>query len=113
MMVGALLGKITGQSYAEETPQKGSDISAVDKDWEQLPLDILSGACLVSDPEAPTFGATISGADCVLSQYIHVYQGLEIMLSKKSVTPSIIWLYDSLSIANSSEGSYPSICFRT
>lgn len=81
MMVGALLGKITGQSYAEETPQKGSDISAVDKDWEQLPLDILSGACLVSDPEAPMFGATISGADCVLSQYIHVYQGLEIMLS--------------------------------
>lgn len=81
MMVGALLGKITGQSYAEETPQKGSDISAVEKDWEQLPLDILSGACLVSDPEAPMFGATISGADCVLSQYIHVYQGLEIMLS--------------------------------
>lgn len=81
---GAILGKLSGEARAEEKPQNENSAdtsSAEEKGWEQLPLDTLSGAFLVSDPDAASFGGTVQRENCSLSQYIHVYPGLELMLS--------------------------------
>lgn len=52
-----------------------------DETWFKLPLDILEGAYLVSDPEAINFGCTVENANFTLTQYIPVYPGLEVMLT--------------------------------
>ena len=81
MLLGTVLAKLSGNSYAEETPKTDSSLPTVEKEWEQLSLDILSGAYLVSDPESALFGGTVEKPDCLLSQYFHVYPGLELILS--------------------------------
>ena len=87
VVFGAIMGKLSGDVYAEEESQNVNptvNSFEFEKEWEQLPLDVLSGAYLVSDPDSPLFGGTLENAECFLSQYIHVYPGLEIVLSKTS-----------------------------
>ena len=80
VLVSALLGKLSGDAYADEKTQNKT-LSTLEQGWEQLPLDILSGAHLISDFESELFGSTIENAESSLSQYFHVYPGLELMLS--------------------------------
>lgn len=86
MIFGTLLGKISGQSYAEEAEQDlvnkpDSSSQMTTTGWEQLPFDILTGAYLITDPESPQFGGTCEDKDCLLTQYFHVYPGMKLMLS--------------------------------
>ena len=83
VVFGAILGKLSGNVYAEEKPQVDT-VSALEKEWDQLPIDILSGACLIPDPVSADFGGTIGNPAGLLTQYINVYPGLEIMLSRAS-----------------------------
>lgn len=83
MVVAGVLGRFSGDVYAEEKPQGEIRhvVSALESEWEPLPLDILSGACLISAQKASLFGGTVENANCLLTQYIHVYPGLELLLS--------------------------------
>ena len=80
VIFSALLGKTTGNAYSEEQLQN-DDSSALEKDWEKLPIEVLAGAHLIFDPASPFFGGSTEARDCTLSQYFHVYPGLELMLS--------------------------------
>ena len=78
VVFGAILNTLSGHVYAENSV---GTLPVPEKGWEQLPIDILSGARLISDPSSAFFGGTEENAACLLTQYIHVYPGLEIMLS--------------------------------
>ena len=56
----------------------------MEKEWGQQPIDILSGAYLISDPASSDFGGTIENPAGRLTQYIRVYLGLEITLLRAS-----------------------------
>ena len=84
VIFGALLGKLSDHVYAEEKQQNENNSGnaySPEKEWDQLPLDVLSGAYLVSDPKSDQFGGTVEKEDCLLTQYFHVYPGLGLMLS--------------------------------
>ena len=86
VVFGAILGKLSEHVYAEEESGKTSRENNVnagteERDWDELPLDTLSGVYLVSDPESDLFGGTVEAEDYLLTQYFHVYPGLELMLT--------------------------------
>ena len=83
---GAIFGKLSEHVYAEEMPEKTSrenndNAGTEERDWDELPLDTLTGAYLVSDPESKLFGGTVEAEAYLLTQYFHVYPGLEIVLT--------------------------------
>ena len=87
VIIGALLGKLSNSVSAEERTQNTNNIaaaSAEEKEWEKLPLDILRGAYLVSDPDSELFGGTLENPTGLLTQYFHVYPGLKVKLSCKA-----------------------------
>ena len=86
VIFGALMGKLSEHAYAEEESEKTSrekniNAGTEERDWDELPLDTLSGAYLVSDPESELFGGTVEAKEYLLTQYFHVYPGLELMLT--------------------------------
>ena len=86
VVFGAIFGKLSEHVYAEEKPENTSrensvNTGAEERDWDELPLDMLSGAYLVSDPESELFGETVEAEEYLLTQYFHVYPGLELMLT--------------------------------
>lgn len=85
IIVGDLLGKFSEKSYADySTLTKSISENVVEtshKGWEELPIDILSGAYLISDPTSSNFGAAYEDANYLLTQYIQVYPNAELLLS--------------------------------
>ena len=85
------MGKLSEHAYAEEESEKTSrekniNAGTEERDWDELPLDTLSGAYLVSDPESKLFGGTVEAEEYLLTQYFHVYPGLELMLTDTGET---------------------------
>lgn len=86
IVFGAVFGKLSERVYAEaksDNTYRGNDVDAgtEDRDWDELPLDMLNGVYLVSDPESKLFGGTVEAEDYLLTQYFHVYPGLKLMLT--------------------------------
>lgn len=95
VLLGSALTKLTEQGWAEEIPQNERDVP--ERGWEEVPLDLLPGFCLISDPENKGFGGTAEMSEETLTQYIHVCPGLELMLSgvrwvgySKSLKPNAV-----------------------
>ena len=86
VVFGAIFGKLSEHVYAEEKPKNTNGENNVktgteERDWDELPLDTLNGAYLVSDPESKLFGGTVEAEEYLLTQYFHVHPGLELMLT--------------------------------
>lgn len=86
VVFGAIFGKLSEHVYAEEKSENTNRENNVnagteDRDWDELPLDMLNGAYLVSDPESKLFGGTVEAEDYLLTQYFHVCPGLKVMLT--------------------------------
>lgn len=87
MFLATMFSKLSGQSfadqpaYSDENNRPSTRIETAYIGWEELPLDILSGAGLIVDTKSELFGVAFENEGCVLTQYIHAYPGLELMLS--------------------------------
>ena len=82
VLFSSMLAKLSGQAYAVETPPaEASKTEQSLPDWDQLPIDYLPGVCLEPDQKSEHFGSTYEDEACTLTQYVHVYPGLELMIS--------------------------------
>ena len=91
MLMTALLGKLSGNVYAEGEAQDNKDFFTTETAWEQLPIDILPGACLIDDTKSNHFGGTYEKESGLLTQYIHVYPGLKLVLSSGNAD-TVCWI---------------------
>lgn len=94
VIFGAIMGKLSERVYADEKPEitsreNNDNAGTGERDWDELPLDTLNGAYLVSDPESKLFGGTVEADDYLLTQYFHVYPGLELLLTDIDETGGI------------------------
>ena len=84
MLFAGALARLSGDANAEAPSEGGGTAlqgTSTYDDWEELPLDIHAGACLDADRQSALFGGTREDADGLLSQFIHVYPGLRIILA--------------------------------
>ena len=79
MIIGTIFGQLSAHAYSEETTPNLSN-ETYNNNWDQLPLDILSGAHLILEPNLTSFGIAEEKDGFSVTQSIHVYPGLEIKL---------------------------------
>ena len=81
---GAFMSKFSGYVNAEGLNDNAVKDHTSVEGWDQLPIDILTGAVLVTDPSSEIFGQTAEDPAGLLTQFIHVHPGLELMLTCKA-----------------------------
>ena len=84
VILGGVLGGLAGRVSAEtalKNAEESASVSAPEREWERLPLDVLSGVVLITDSAAERFGGALLKKDGCLTQYVHVVPGLELRLS--------------------------------
>ena len=83
VLLGGLLGGLAGHVTADVRlkEEANSAASAPEEEWDRLPIDVLTGAILDPDPKSDRFGGSLVNKTGRLTQYIHVYPGLEVRLS--------------------------------
>ena len=83
VLLGGLLGGLAGHVTADIRlkEEANSAASAPEEEWDRLPIDVLTGAILDADPKSDRFGGSLVNKTGRLTQYIHVYPGLEVRLS--------------------------------
>lgn len=93
-LLGGLAGHVTADSRLKE--EANSAASAPEEEWDRLPIDVLTGAILDPDPKSDRFGGSLVNKTGRLTQYIHVYPGLEVKLSRPTAEGErVCWMgYD-------------------
>ena len=98
VLLGGLLGGLAGYVTADvRLKEEANSAPAVpEKEWDRLPIDVLSGAILDPDPKSDRFGGSLVNKTGWLTQYIHVYPGLEVRLSRPTAEGErVCWMgYD-------------------
>ncbi len=98
VLLGGLLGGLAGHVTADVRlkDEAKNAASEPEKEWDLLPIDVLSGAVLDPDPKSDRFGGSLLNKTGWLTQYIHVYPGLEVRLSHPTAEGErVCWLgYD-------------------
>ena len=98
VLLGGLLGGLAGHVTADVRlkEEANSAPAAAEKEGDRLPIDVLSGAILDPDPKSDRFGGSLVNKTGWLTQYIHVYPGLEVRLSRPTAEGErVCWMgYD-------------------
>ena len=99
VILGGVLGGLAGRVSAETELKKAEEsaLAAVkDKEWDRLPLDVLSGAILDANPDSRRFGGSLLNKTGLLTQYFHVFPGLEVRLNRSTESgEAVSWVgYD-------------------
>ena len=98
VLLGGLLGGLAGHVTADIRlkEEANSAASAPEEEWDRLPIDVLTGAILDPDPKSDRFGGSLVNKTGRLTQYIHVYPGLEVRLSRPTAEGErVCWMgYD-------------------
>jgi len=81
VFLGGLLGGLAGHFSAEaklKNDEATAPVSKPEKEGNRLPIDVLFGAVLDSNPKSECFDGVILSRNGRLTQYIHVVPGLEV-----------------------------------
>ena len=98
VLLGGLLGGLAGHVTADIRlkEEANSAASAPEEEWDRLPIDVLTSAILDPDPKSDRFGGSLVNKTGRLTQYIHVYPGLEVKFSRPTAEGErVCWMgYD-------------------